>query len=111
MCRKHLLGEHVELHMLAAHLRLKRSIDGWVQHNCMEPKAIGRRHAALAAEMKNRGYKHVSPLKQPRVAAHQHPEAVVDRAAALKDLVNRCSACAEKFSDALLRKKCSKRAS
>ena len=31
MCRKHLLGEHVELHMIAACLRLGKSIRGYVE--------------------------------------------------------------------------------
>ena len=47
MCRKHLLGEHVELHMLVAWLVKGRSIAGWVASNCMEPKMIKQRHEAL----------------------------------------------------------------
>ena len=94
MCRKHLLGEHVELHMIAASLRLGRRIDGYVAHNCVEPRAIARRHAALAKEMTRRGYRHASPLKQPRVLAHQHPTARVRRADALRELRRRCEACA-----------------
>ena len=96
MCRKHLLGEHVELHMMAAHLRLGRKVDGFVAHNCVQPKAISTRHKALAAEMTQRGYKHASPLQQPTIAPHQHPEAKVDAAASLTDLLDRCEECAER---------------
>lgn len=93
MCRKHLLGEHVELHMVAAHLRRGRKIDGFVAHNCVEPRSVGRRHAALAKEMARRGWQHASPLAQPPVARWQRPGARVDRAAALRELLRRCPAC------------------
>ena len=98
MCRKHLLGEHVELHMAAAHLRLGRRVDGWADANCLEPRAIGRRHKALAAEMRRRGYQHASPLQQPRVLKIQRPEARVDNIAAMVELMRRCAECAKKAS-------------
>ena len=94
MCRKHLLGEHVEIHMMAGHLQLGRKVDGYVRENCVQPRSIAVRHTALAEEMQRRGYKHVSPLRQPKIAAHQHPEAQVDRQAALAELVHRCAECA-----------------
>lgn len=96
LCRRHLLGEHVEAHMLVAHLNLGRKVDGFVAHNCVQPKSIGARHKALAKEMERRGYTHASPLQQPVIAAHQHPEAKVDAAAALTDLLARCDECAER---------------
>ena len=98
LCRKHLIGEHVELHMLVGHLRLGRKVDGFVAHNCVQPRSINARHRALAAEMTRRGYKHVSPLRQPAIAWHQHPEAMVDIAASLTDLLGRCKECASRVS-------------
>jgi len=94
MCRQHLLGEHVELHMMAAHLRLGRRVDGYVNNNCVEPRSIGARHKALAAELARRGYRHASPLEQPPVASWQRPKACVDAAASLADLTGRCAECA-----------------
>jgi hypothetical protein len=96
MCRKHLLGEHVELHMAAAHLLLSRKVDGWADTNCLQPKAIGARHKALAAEMTFRSYKHASPLRQPRVLKTQRPEACVDVGAAKAELTRRCTECARR---------------
>jgi len=93
LCRKHLLGEHVELHMAAAWLRLGKHIDGWVNTNCLEPRSIGARHKALAAELTRRGYKHRSPLRQPRVLKTQHPTAKIEKKAALQELLRRCPAC------------------
>jgi len=97
MCRQHLLGEHVELHMMAAHLQRGRRIDKFVTNNCAQPRSIKARHRVLAAEMIRRGYHHASPLDQPPVAAHQHPEARVDATSALQDLLTRCQACSERF--------------
>ena len=93
MCRKHLLGEHVELHMAAAWLKLGKRIDGWAASNCLEPRSIERRHKALAVELTRRGYKHRSPLKQPRVLKTQRPTAKIEKKAALQELLRRCPAC------------------
>src|ERR1700733_14845622 len=65
MCRKHLLGEHVELHMMTAWLAKGRKVNGWADSNCLEPRAIGSRHTVLVKEMIRRGYTHKSPLAQP----------------------------------------------
>lgn len=89
MCRKHLLGEHVEIHMLAGSLARGRSVAGFLAKGLLEPMAMGRRHAALAAEMANRGYRHASPLTQPGIA----PPGRVDRAKAAADLAARCQEC------------------
>ena len=95
MCRKHLLGEHVELHMLVGHLERRRAIGGYVITNCVEPRAIESRHAALMTEMARRGYWHASQLVQPDVTwlPTAHRRARVDRAAALKELLRRCPEC------------------
>lgn len=61
MCRQHLLGEHVEMHMVAGSVRrgrpLGRLLDGFV-----DLARVRRRHRELAVEMKRRGYCHKSPL-------------------------------------------------
>jgi len=92
MCRKHLLGEHVEIHMLAGALRRGRSIAGFVAENLLEPRSARTRHAALAAEMTRRGYRHSSPLPSVPTAAGW-----VDRQAARRDLATRCPACATRL--------------
>ena len=62
LCRKHLLGEHVEMHMYASAIRLKRSIKGHIEKGQVETHNIKSRHDILAKEMLRRGYKHNSPL-------------------------------------------------
>ena len=46
MCRKHLLGEHVEIHMLAGSLLKGRSIGGFLADGLLEPQSMRARHAA-----------------------------------------------------------------
>lgn len=68
LCRKHLLGEHRELHAIwsvltngkrgySNHPETKR----WVG----KLKALFIRHQQLVKEMKNRGWKHKSDLIEP----------------------------------------------
>ncbi|HEV2112871.1 MAG TPA: pyrimidine dimer DNA glycosylase/endonuclease V [Terriglobales bacterium] len=66
MCSQHLLGEHVEIHMLVGTLRRKRSIDGFILKGLLEVHNARRRHDELAAEMRRRGFKHASPLRRFR---------------------------------------------
>ena len=62
LCRKHLLGEHVELHMLAGCLRKNKNINGFLKLGLVDPTQIKTRHAQLVAEMQRRGYNHQSDL-------------------------------------------------
>jgi hypothetical protein len=70
LCRKHLLGEHSELHAIWAILTQGRK--GYSKHpETMrwkgKLKALYNRHQALVDEMTLRGYKHYSPLS-PKLA-------------------------------------------
>lgn len=95
MCRQHLLGEHLELHMFAGALKKGLSLDGYVDNNLLEAKSIVKRHSEIAAEMQRRGWKHHSPLKN--VNLKSAPKKVlnsrIDRKAALRDLMKRCRLC------------------
>lgn len=61
MCNQHLLGEHVELHMLAGVLRKGHSVKGYLK-GLLDPKRAEARHSRLVQEMESRGMKHASPL-------------------------------------------------
>jgi hypothetical protein len=63
MCRKHLLGEHVEMHMLLGTLRAGKKLDGYIRTGLVELHNIKRRHEELAREIVRRGYCHNSPLE------------------------------------------------
>ena len=89
MCSQHLLGEHVELHMLVGTLNRGKRIDGFLEQGLVELRSIRRRHAELVAEMTRRGFVHKSPLPdfRPRRAGN------VDPVANLKELARRCADC------------------
>lgn len=89
LCRRHLLGEHVEMHMFAGSLRRGRSIAGHVVLGQVEPHNIQKRHDVLAQEMLQRGYRHNSPLQAP-VMAQWGRVSVVDN---LAELRRRCVDC------------------
>ena len=91
MCRKHLLGEHVELHMLVGSLQRGRSISGFLSRGLLEPQNIRERHAALVAEMTRRGYSHNSELAEYATDI----TGKVDREKSLRDLSGRCAECAK----------------
>ena len=62
LCKNHLLGEHVELHMLVGSLRKGNSVQGFIDNGLIDLSQINLRHKALVKELKVRGYRHKSPL-------------------------------------------------
>ena len=96
MCRKHLLGEHVEIHMMVGSLRRGRSIAGHLERKQLEPCAAQQRHSALAAELRRRGYRHVSPLPGHGQLTAMQRAVKVDAAWSLIELRRRCAECADR---------------
>ena len=99
MCRQHLLGEHLELHMFVGTLRRGISVEGYLKKGLLEGASIRSRHDALVEEMLRRGYTHKSPIGD-------YPEekrGSVDRLTSYSDLMNRCPECRERAA-ALLQK-------
>ena len=90
LCRKHLLGEHAEMHMFAGTIRAGKSVQGYLDKGLVELRAILPRHERLKAEMLKRGYRHASPLQaipvQPNLGK-------VDVASNYRELRRRCSDC------------------
>jgi pyrimidine dimer DNA glycosylase len=81
LCRQHLLGEHRELHAVWAILADDRR--GYRHHpetRRWEGRlpALARRHDALVAEMRRRGFAHRSPLDRRRVRGAAVQTAFVD---------------------------------
>lgn len=99
LCRKHLLGEHNELHKLAGSLVKKRSITGYVKNECVEPTSMDERHQELVDEMVTRGYKHQSPFEMPDISYLPLDEqlATVPMSKSLALLLTRCPECHERF--------------
>jgi ABC-type Na+ transport system ATPase subunit NatA len=94
MCRQHLLGEHAELHMIAANIKLGRSIEGYIRINALEPRSVERRHGELVDEMGRRGIKHKSPLE---FSTGRYKDVLIDRDMSLQLLIGRCPRCADRM--------------
>ncbi len=63
MCRQHLLGEHLEMHMLLNTIKhTTRSLRGFIMNGFVKVHHIIHRHNELVNEMTRRGYNHKSPM-------------------------------------------------
>ena len=62
MCRQHLLGEHLEMHMFAGAIMTGKKIDGYITNGLVDTRLIFHRHQKIVMEMYRRGYKHKSPF-------------------------------------------------
>jgi hypothetical protein len=93
LCRKHLLGEHVELHMLAGTIAKGISIAGYVENGLAEIHSIIPRHEELAVEMIQRGYNHRSELKISLPLISGQSLGHVDQDNSIKELSKRCPDC------------------
>ena len=104
LCRKHLLGEHGELHKFLSTWRKRCRIDGRVKGNAIEPESYQKRHDELAKEMVSRGYNHNSPCEQPdwSYLPETQGDVRVNTEESLKELVSRCPQCKLRTSEAEL---------
>lgn len=63
LCRKHLLGEHVENHMFMGCIKKGTSLKGYIEKGLVEIHNIKNRHDELVNEMIRRGYNHKTPIE------------------------------------------------
>lgn len=100
MCRKHLLGEHGEIHKHRHNFIKRHSIAGRLSPIVqIEPNSMEVRHDELAAEMVRRGYNHNSPYTLPDLSylPHEQVMAKVDVEQSRHDLRERCDECRKLF--------------
>lgn len=96
LCKKHLLGEHGEIHKHRHNFIKHHGIHGRIFPIVqIEPSSMKLRHDNLAAEMLRRGYNHQSPYEQPDISYLQNSERYVkvDLEYNIKDLSDRCLDC------------------
>jgi hypothetical protein len=101
MCRKHLMGEHVEIHMLIGSMRKGKSIKGFIDNGLLEISSIYKRHSDLVSEMIKRGYNHKSDLDELEVKKliskyKQYEDMKVNRKKSYDELIGRCNECKER---------------
>lgn len=104
LCRKHLLGEHLETHMFIGSLREGKKIDGFLTNNLFEPLSLISRHEELKNEMIKRGYNHKSEIDENdyiyvEMLTEEQKKYKVDILTALKDLLTRCPKCRKRFEE------------
>ncbi len=83
LCRKHLLGEHRELHGLWNILTKHGGVGGYSKHPetkrwIGKTMALYLRHEALVAEMERRGYRHNSPLDKKLAKGKRIQDELID---------------------------------
>lgn len=100
LCRKHLLGEHVECHMFVGTIKKAISLRGYVVSNAVEITSLARRHSELADEMIRRGYNHRSHLESfsTENLSKEIIDYKVDSEKSLKLLLDRCEKCRELYA-------------
>ncbi|MFW9872031.1 MAG: pyrimidine dimer DNA glycosylase/endonuclease V [Candidatus Thorarchaeota archaeon] len=91
LCRKHLIGEHGEIHKAVGNLKHSGK---WTKNltnkGFLEPQNFLKRHNLIAKEMIKRGYNHKSPLE---IEGLKLEKGKVDKKKAINDLKNRCLEC------------------
>lgn len=95
LCRKHLLGEHGEIHKHRHNFVKKHSIAKRIEMGQIEPSSMKSRHDALAEEMLRRGFNHKSPYEMPDISHLSDKERLfrVDVEQSKRDLRERCREC------------------
>lgn len=101
LCRQHLLGEHLEMHMFNGTINRGNKIDGYVKNGLVEPHNIKRRHDQLVREMKKRGYNHNSPMK----FIHRKKQGHIDVGENIIELRRRCKNCKKRIERRFKNKK------
>lgn len=102
LCKKHLLGEHGEIHKHRHNFIKGHRIDGRLKpFVAIEPLLMGSRHDELALEMIKRGYIHKSPYLQPDLSNYDYNMINVkaDLEYNLNDLLSRCSECEKRYKE------------
>jgi hypothetical protein len=76
-------------------------MDGYIKNNLLEPLSLKSRHDELVQEMLARGYNHNSPFQMENELLYNlpsdHLNRVIDSVNSLKELLNRCPECKNRY--------------
>jgi len=100
MCRKHLLGEHFEIHMFLGTMRKGIDVTGYVKNNLLDVSSLFSRHEEISNEMIRRGYNHNTPISLEEVSFILNCEPYkylkfdyIDKEESISELIKRCKDC------------------
>jgi hypothetical protein len=94
LCKQHLLGEHLEVHMFVGSIIKNKNLSGFLKGGLLEVHSLQIRHDQLVVEMEKRGMKHNSPL--PYFSSYQAGH--VDTEKSLLELLSRCEQCRRNYN-------------
>lgn len=103
LCRKHLCGMHVELHMFIGSINKGINMKGFINNDLLEPLSIKSCHEIISREMIKRGYNHKSDLNEMDInnALKKLPKEYlyhkINSENSLNELISRCSKCKELY--------------
>lgn len=99
MCRQHLLGEHLEIHMFAGAMNKNKNLNGFARNGLLEPYSLHGRHDNLVKEMERRGYTHKTPMPVVNLSSLDSDlrNSKVDMIRSEHDLFGRCQECKKRF--------------
>jgi hypothetical protein len=97
LCKNHILGQHLELHMFLGVIREGKKLDGYIMNNLLEPLSIESYHNMIVEEMITRGMNHKTPIENASKIITTLPDAYyhkrINRMSAYKTLMDRCPKC------------------
>lgn len=96
LCNKHLLGEHLEMHMFAGCIKKNISLKGYCENKLVRTDLLRKRHDDLAEEMISRGMKHDSPMPEINYSSLKCGEINIKEN--LGELIRRCPDCRKRFN-------------
>ncbi len=102
LCDDHLRGEHNEIHKFIGWLKTGKSIDGWIENNCVQLTELWDRHRRLEREMKCRGMNPDSPVDWNELVGlrddyQEHKDFKIDRDENRDCLAEKCDKCEVKI--------------
>lgn len=108
MCKNHLLGAHVETHMIVSSVNMGKTLTGFLEGKLIEVGSVIVEHDLIVQEMERRGFNHSSPLPPDEMINDtqlyymlQHFGGTVDRVSNFYELGRRCDRCRVKYLDEL----------
>lgn len=99
MCRKHLNGSHVEIHMFLGAIKKGTSMKGFINNNLLEAKSLKSYHDEIVDEMIFRGYRHNTKIDQDyfeecfNKLSNEYKNHKINKESSLKELITRCPEC------------------
>ena len=98
MCKQHLLGEHLEMHMFVGSIKKGISLKGYYNNKLVCTNLIKSRHDDLASEMISRGMKHKSPIIETDIH-NDFKYGEIDIKANMNELMDRCAKCRDRIKN------------